>query len=149
MEVGVNAMSWPHGSSLQVQATLDHREKIWLNGTLEGPCLQTTAGYMNGTGSIIHSTEHNNTTNIKTVHKQKDVCAAPDLCEDLTSVVCVAANHGLRVDVQRREACSKSETLGSLSLGTTNQRLTLRARGCLDSLAAVEVPLMAPKNSKH
>lgn len=53
------------------------------------------------------------------------------------------------MDVQRREACSKSETLGSLSLGKTNQRLMLRASGCLDSLTAVEVQLMAPKYLKH
>ncbi|XP_037837860.1 uncharacterized protein LOC108248532 [Kryptolebias marmoratus] len=111
MEVGGNALSWPRGSGLQVQATLDHREKIWLNGTLEGPCLQTTTGFMNG----------------------------PDLCEDLTLALCAAANHSLRMDVLRREACSKVETLGSLSLGTANQRLTLRARGYLDSLTAAEI----------
>lgn len=51
--------------------------------------------------------------------------------------------------MQRREACSESETLGSFSLGKANQRLTLRASGCLDSLTAVEVPLMAPKNLKR
>lgn len=38
-------LSQPHGSGLQVQASLDHREKIWLNWTVEDQCLRTTAGY--------------------------------------------------------------------------------------------------------
>lgn len=48
VEVGGSVLSGPRGSGLQVQARLDGREKIWLNGTAEGPCLQSTAGYMNG-----------------------------------------------------------------------------------------------------
>lgn len=48
VEVGGNALSRPRGCHLQMQARLDHREKIWLSGTVEGQCLQTTAGYMNG-----------------------------------------------------------------------------------------------------
>lgn len=36
-----------------MQARLDRREKIWLNGTVEGRCLQTTAGYMNGKHRVI------------------------------------------------------------------------------------------------
>ncbi|KAI4809707.1 hypothetical protein KUCAC02_018573, partial [Chaenocephalus aceratus] len=47
VEVGGSVLSGPRGSGLQVQARLDGREKIWLNGTAEGPCLQSTAGYMN------------------------------------------------------------------------------------------------------
>lgn len=53
MEVGGSALSWPRGSGLQVQARLDRREKIWLNGTLEGRCFQTTFGYKNGKSLLI------------------------------------------------------------------------------------------------
>ncbi|XP_054870047.1 uncharacterized protein LOC111586552 isoform X2 [Amphiprion ocellaris] len=110
VKVGGNALSWPRGSGLQVQATLDHREKMWLNGTVEGQCVQTTAGYMNG----------------------------PDHSEDLTVAACVATNHTLKLDVQKRDGSSVSETLASVSLGAANQRLMLRASGCLESLAAAE-----------
>lgn len=48
VEVGGSALQWPQGSGLQVQARLDRTEKIWLNGTAEGRCLQTTAGYLKG-----------------------------------------------------------------------------------------------------
>ncbi|KAM6918282.1 uncharacterized protein FYW49_007906 [Xenentodon cancila] len=48
VEMGGASLSWSGGSSLRVQAGLDHREKIWLNGTLDGQCLQTTAGFVNG-----------------------------------------------------------------------------------------------------
>ncbi|XP_062259594.1 uncharacterized protein LOC133967908 [Platichthys flesus] len=110
VEVGGSALSWPQGSSLQVQASLDGAERIWLNGTAEGRCLQTTAGHTNG----------------------------PGLCEDVTVMACVGTNHSLMVDVQNRDSCSKSETLGRVSVGTANQKLILRASGCLESLTAVE-----------
>ncbi|KAM7379044.1 hypothetical protein PAMP_004619 [Pampus punctatissimus] len=93
-----------------VQARLDRREKIWLNGTVEGKCLQTTAGYNNGSG----------------------------LNEDISVVACVGTNHGLMLDVQKRDSDNKPENLGSVSVGTTNQRLMLRASGCLESLTAAE-----------
>lgn len=48
VEVGGSALSSPKGSGLQLQASLDRKEMFWLNGTLEGRCLQTTAGYKNG-----------------------------------------------------------------------------------------------------
>ncbi|XP_051809947.1 uncharacterized protein LOC110964699 isoform X2 [Acanthochromis polyacanthus] len=110
VKVGGNALSWPRGSGLQVQATLDHREKIWLNGTVEGQCVQTTAGYVNG----------------------------PDHREDLTVAACVGSDHTLKLDVQKRDGSSVSEPLASVSLGAENQRLMLRASGCLESLAAAE-----------
>ncbi|XP_070830189.1 uncharacterized protein [Chaetodon trifascialis] len=111
VEVGGSALSWPQGSGLQVQARLDRTEKIWLNGTLEGRCLQTTAGYMNG----------------------------PELNEDVTVLACVGTNGSLMLDVQKGEGnSSKPETLGSISVGLANQRLMLRASGCLESLTAVE-----------
>lgn len=53
VEVGGSALSWPRGSGLQVQARLDRREKIWLNGSVEGRCLQIMAGYKNGKYRII------------------------------------------------------------------------------------------------
>ncbi|XP_070774929.1 uncharacterized protein [Enoplosus armatus] len=108
VEVGGSALSWPRGSGLQVQARLDRREKIWLNGTVEGRCLQTTAGYMSG------------------------------LNEDITVVACAGRNRSLTLDVQKRDGSSKPATVGSVSAGSANQRLVLRASGCLESLTALE-----------
>lgn len=48
VEVGGNALSSPQGCHLQIQARLDRREKVWLSGTVERQCLQTTAGYLSG-----------------------------------------------------------------------------------------------------
>ncbi|CAI5641741.1 unnamed protein product [Oreochromis niloticus] len=110
VEVRGSALSQVKGSGLQVQATLDGREKIWLNGTVEGRCLQTTAGHMNGLG----------------------------LSEDLTVAGCVGVNHSLTLDVQKRSGSGTSETLGRVFLGTANQTLMLRASGCLESLTAAE-----------
>lgn len=31
-----------------MQASLDQREKFWVNGSLEGRCLRSTAGYRTG-----------------------------------------------------------------------------------------------------
>nr|XP_046265535.1 uncharacterized protein LOC124069998 [Scatophagus argus] len=110
VEVGGSALSWPRGSGLQVQARLDRREMMWLNGTVEGRCLQTTAGYMNGRG----------------------------LNEDVTALACVGTHRSLALDVQRRDDSSKPETLGTVFVGSANQRLMLKASGCLESLTAVE-----------
>ncbi|XP_042083292.1 uncharacterized protein LOC102293428 [Haplochromis burtoni] len=110
VEVRGSALSQIKGSGLQVQARLDGREKIWLNGKVEGRCLQTTAGHMNGLG----------------------------LSEDLTVAVCVGVNHSLTLDVQKRSGSGTSETLGRVFLGTANQTLMLRASGCLESLTAAE-----------
>ncbi|XP_030608355.1 uncharacterized protein LOC115796202 [Archocentrus centrarchus] len=110
LEVRGRALSQTQRSGLWVQATLDGREKIWLNGTLEGRCLQTTAGHVNG----------------------------PGLSEDLTVAACVGVNHSLILDVQKRSGSGTSETLGSVFLGRANQRLMLRASGCLESLTAAE-----------
>ncbi|XP_039999666.1 uncharacterized protein LOC120798939 [Xiphias gladius] len=96
--------------SLFSEVRLDRKDKIWLNGTIEGRCLHTAAGYMNG----------------------------PGLCEDLTVVACVETNRSLMLDVQKRDGSGKSGTLGSVSVGTADQRLMLRASGCLESLTAVE-----------
>uniref|UniRef100_UPI0037E98E19 uncharacterized protein n=1 Tax=Semicossyphus pulcher TaxID=241346 RepID=UPI0037E98E19 len=106
VELGASALSWQRGSGLQVQARLDCREKIWLNGSVEGRCLRTTAGYVNG------------------------------LSEDVTITACVGTNHSLMLDVQKRDG--RPETLGRVSVGSDNQRLMLRASGCLKSLTAVE-----------
>lgn len=67
LEVGGSALSWPGGWSLQTETTMDHREKILLNGTLEGRCLQTTAGYVNGKyGSSQQQMQHQNAESEKT-----------------------------------------------------------------------------------
>ncbi|XP_051279537.1 uncharacterized protein LOC127375918 isoform X2 [Dicentrarchus labrax] len=121
VEVAGSALSWPRGSGLQVQARLDRRERVWLNGTAKGQCLQTTAGYMNGTG----------------------------LKEDITVVACVGTNRSLVLDVQKRDGSSEHETLGSVSVGSTNQRLMLRARGCLEGLTAVEARIRYLSSQIH
>ncbi|XP_049888655.1 uncharacterized protein LOC126382681 [Epinephelus moara] len=108
VEVGGSALSSPRGSGLQVRARLDGKEKFWLNGTAEGRCLQTTAGYMNG------------------------------LREDVTVVACVGTNRSLTLEVHKRDGSNTPEALGSVSVGLANQRLMLRASGCLGSLTAVE-----------
>lgn len=48
MEVGASVVSWPQSSGLLMHASLDRREKIWVNGSLEGRCLRSTAGYRKG-----------------------------------------------------------------------------------------------------
>ncbi|XP_026169161.1 uncharacterized protein LOC113134139 [Mastacembelus armatus] len=111
--LGGSALSWPHGSGLEVQARLDHREEIWLSGIVDRHCLETTAGYING----------------------------PGLHEALTVVACVGTNHSFMLDVQKRGSSSKSESLGSVSVGTAKQRLMLRAHGCSESLTAVETQI--------
>nr|XP_040026805.1 uncharacterized protein LOC120815845 isoform X3 [Gasterosteus aculeatus aculeatus] len=115
MEVGGSTLSWPGRSGLQLQARLDRREKIWLNGTAEGHCLQTTAGYMNG------------------------------LTEDVTAAACVRRNLSLTLDVQKREGSGKPQTLGRVAVGSVSQRLMLRASGCLEGLTALEVPTKQQK----
>lgn len=137
--MGGTALSWPRGSRLHVQARLDHREKIWLSGTVEGPCLQTTAGYMNGKFSKASAIFSKMSVTIIMKHSHS-LCAGSDLNEDLTLAACVGTNHSFVLDVQKRDSSSsKYETLGSVSVGTTKQKLMLRASGCLESLTAVEV----------
>lgn len=46
--MGASAVSWPRGSGLLVHASLDRREKMWVNGSLEGRCLRSTAGFRKG-----------------------------------------------------------------------------------------------------
>ncbi|KAM8851209.1 uncharacterized protein AB9W97_022010 isoform 3-T3 [Spinachia spinachia] len=111
IELGGSALSWPGRSGLLLQARLDRREKIWLSGTAEGHCLQTTAGYRNG------------------------------LTEDVSAVACVRRNLSLALDVQRREGSSRPQTLGRVSVESASQRLMLRASGCWESLTALEARL--------
>lgn len=63
----------------------------------------------------------------------------PGLEDDVTVVACVGANGSLTLDVQEKVGGSSPETVGVVSLGSANQRLTLRAKACLDRLAAIEV----------
>ena len=84
-------------------------------------------------------------------HKVKNYvhfCAGSGLKEDLTVAACMGANHSLRINVQRRDEKRKPETLGSVFLGSVNQRLKLKASGCLQSLTAAEVLLIASKHPK-
>ncbi|XP_061551184.1 uncharacterized protein LOC133412122 isoform X1 [Phycodurus eques] len=115
VEVGGSTLSWLQGSGLLVRARLDHREELWLNGTMEGRCFQTTAGYKNGSG----------------------------LSEDVSVVACLGPSQNFILDVQKGDGSSQPETLGSLSVVAANQRLTLRARGCVESLIALEVRIQA------
>ncbi|XP_067330193.1 uncharacterized protein [Channa argus] len=112
VEVGGSALSWTRGSGLNMQVRLDHREKIWLSGTVEGQCVQTTAGYTYING--------------------------PHLRDDLIVSACVGTNESLMLNMQQRDSSNKSETVGSLSVGAAKQRLVLSATGCLKSLTAVE-----------
>lgn len=64
-------------------------------------------------------------------------------------VACVGKSHGLMLDVQKRVGSSEPETLSSLSVGSANQRLMLRASGCLESLTAIEVSLLQNKVAKY
>lgn len=62
------------------------------------------------------------------------------MSEDVSAIACVGTNHSLMLDVQKGDSgSSEPETLGSVSVGTANHRLVLRASGCLESLTAVEV----------
>ncbi|XP_037131472.1 uncharacterized protein LOC119136818 isoform X1 [Syngnathus acus] len=115
VEVGGSVLSWLQGSGLLVRARLDHREEMWLNSTKEGRCIQTTAGYKNGTG----------------------------LRENLSVVACLGTSHNLMLDVQKRDGSSQVETLASLTAGAAHQKMTLRASGCVESLTAVETRIQA------
>ncbi|XP_029929860.1 uncharacterized protein LOC115374855 [Myripristis murdjan] len=110
VEAGGSALSSPQASGLQVQARLDRSETFWLNGAVEGRCLQTIAGYKNGSW----------------------------LDEDLTVAMCVDTNRRFTLDVQKRADRGKPETIGSVSMGTANQSLMLRAHGCSETLFGVE-----------
>lgn len=69
--------------------------------------------------------------------------------EDVTVVTCMGTNRSFTLDVQKRAGGGrKAETLGSLSVESANQRLTLRACGCLDSLTELEVSPLTGKVSK-
>lgn len=138
VDVGGSALFWPQGAGLQVQANLDRSEKIWLNGTLEGGCLKTAAGYM-------HRKLYFNQTVIKATEKtiamtpQMTLCPAPGHCEDLSVMACMGTNHTLVLDVQTSENCSKSKSLGQVSAVTSDKKLILTVSGCLESLTAAEV----------
>ena len=54
-------------------------------------------------------------------------------------VACVGMNRSLILDVQKGDGNAKSGTLGRVSVETADQRLMLRASGCLEGLTAVEV----------
>ncbi|PWA17390.1 hypothetical protein CCH79_00011232 [Gambusia affinis] len=124
--LGSSGLSGPHGASLQVHATLGRRHQVWVNGTLGGRCLRTAAGYMNGEQRI-------------TANRVQKTKKSPGLCEDISAAVCAGMNHSFKAEVQRRERCRETETLGSWSLQTANQRLMMSASGCLERLTAVEV----------
>ncbi|XP_061695033.1 uncharacterized protein LOC133510744 isoform X2 [Syngnathoides biaculeatus] len=115
VEIGGSAFSWLQGSGLLVRARLDHREELWLNGTMEGRCVQTTAGYRNGYG----------------------------LSEDVSVVACLGIIHNFTLDIQKGDGSNQPESLGSLSAVAANQKLTLSARGCVESLTALEVRIQA------
>lgn len=70
--------------------------------------------------------------------------------QDVTVVACVGTNRSLTLYLQKRVAAdgggSKHATLGSLSVESANQRLSLTARGCLDSLRVLEVSPLAKES---
>ncbi|KAL0966760.1 hypothetical protein UPYG_G00299790 [Umbra pygmaea] len=112
VEVGGSSLSSLQGPGLQLHARMDRNEQVWLKGALEGRCLHTTAGYRD----------------------------AVRVNETLTAALCLGGRwrSGLTLEVLRREGQSPLETLTSISLGTANQSLALQARGCAESLWALE-----------
>ncbi|KAJ8011260.1 hypothetical protein DPEC_G00056310 [Dallia pectoralis] len=112
VEVGASVLSSLRGPGLQIQARLDRNEHVWLKGALEGRCLHNTVGY-------------------------RDAIVAD---EALIGALCLGDRRrlGLTLEILRRRGGTPLESLTSISLGTANQSLTLRARGCELSLWAVE-----------
>lgn len=55
----------------------------------------------------------------------------------------MGTNGSLTLDVQERVGGSSPKSVGGLSLGSANQRLTLRAKACLERLAAIEVSCLS------
>ncbi|XP_029970978.1 uncharacterized protein LOC115405521 [Salarias fasciatus] len=110
VDVRGDALSWPQGLGVQIRASLDHRDHIWLSGTVQGPCLQTTAGYVNGT----------------------------EVGEDLTVKTCLEPDRSLMLEVRRSGGSGKPEPLGIVLLGAVDQKLLLKASGCLGALTAAE-----------
>lgn len=70
--------------------------------------------------------------------------------KDVTVVACVGANRSLTLDLQKRvtadDGGSKHATLAHLSLESANQKLSLTAHGCLESLRDIEVLLLAKES---
>lgn len=70
--------------------------------------------------------------------------------KDVTVVACVETNRSLTVDLRKGVAADgsggKIETLARLLVESTNQKLSLAAQGCLESLKEVEVSSIAKKS---
>ncbi|XP_055083723.1 uncharacterized protein LOC129456890 [Periophthalmus magnuspinnatus] len=110
IEVGGTAQTWTRGSSIALQARVDRKEKVWLNGTIIGRCLQTTAGFMNGVGRP----------------------------EDIRVSVCVGREHSVSVLVEQSDRSNAAPPLVSVSVEPANQRLALKAHGCVESFISLE-----------
>lgn len=70
--------------------------------------------------------------------------------KDVTVVGCVGTNRSLTLDLQKRVAAdgggSKHATLARLLVESANQKLSLTAHGCLESLRDVEVSPLAKQS---
>lgn len=70
--------------------------------------------------------------------------------KDVSAVACLGTNRSLTLDLQKRVAAdgggSKHATLARLSVESTNHKLSLTARGCMESLRDVEVSPLANKS---
>ncbi|KAL4608231.1 hypothetical protein GN956_G25230 [Arapaima gigas] len=54
LELGGSVLSSRRGGGLLVQAGLDHRERLWMQGTLDGRCLQAAAGHGDSGETAFH-----------------------------------------------------------------------------------------------
>lgn len=73
--------------------------------------------------------------------------AGSEVDKDVTVVACVGTNRSLTLDLQKRVAADsgsgKHASLARLSVESANQKLSLTARGCSESLREVEVSTLA------
>lgn len=76
-------------------------------------------------------------------------CAGSDVARDVTALACVGTNRSLTLDLQKRVAAdgagSKHATVARLAVDSANQKLSLAAHGCMESLKDVEVSPLGPK----
>uniref|UniRef100_A0AAV2JUM6 Vitellogenin n=1 Tax=Knipowitschia caucasica TaxID=637954 RepID=A0AAV2JUM6_KNICA len=110
IDVGGSVLTWSRGSGIMLQAQLDRREKLWLNSTLSGRCLQTTAGFIHGPGQS----------------------------EDIRVQACTGKDHSINVNIEAKDSDNEAQPLTRVSVGTVNQKLSLKACACLESLISVE-----------
>ncbi|XP_048844771.1 uncharacterized protein LOC125716487 [Brienomyrus brachyistius] len=110
LELGGSVFSSRRGAGLLMQARLDRSDRLWLQGALEGRCLQTAAGFSDGAS----------------------------LDDELTIALCLEGRRRSTLEVHRREGVAKRSRLASFSVRAANQSLTIGVQGCAESLQEAE-----------